>query len=109
MSTKRVCGVLKDHDQNYQITDLLQFSRAEKESKTRCMNIMQRRKAWKKMQGGHADTEFMVYAKLEGMLLKRQVRDAIFYYRQIKGKRIQAFETYLENLPARVFVREMAA
>lgn len=106
MSTKRMWGMFpKAQNDNYQITDLLQLSRKEKESKIQCLRIMRRRNEWRKMHGSHAHFKWMVYAKVEGMLLKRQVQDAILFYRLVKTERIRAFDTYLSRLPSRSFVK----
>ena len=108
MLTKNVCGIFLEHNNEYQITDLLQISRQENESKIRCLCIMKRRNAWKKMHGNYTHGRSMVCAKLEGVLLKRQVQDAIFFYRQLKGRRINAFESYLNNLPSCGRTRKVA-
>lgn len=101
MLTKCVCGIrLRAQNDNYQITDLLQLSRKEKESRRYCLSTMRRRHAWKKMQRSHENFP-TAYAQIEGFLLVKQVRNAILFYRLIKGHRIKAFSHYLENLPQR--------
>jgi hypothetical protein len=101
MLTKRLWGMFpKAHNDNYQITDLLQLSRKEKASRAHCLNVLRRRHAWKTMQKSHENFP-TVYAKIEGFLLVKQVRNAILFYNLVKGDRIRAFNDYLEKLPPR--------
>lgn len=45
--------------------------------------------------------ESKIMSRLEGIVLKRQVRDAIFFYRMVKRRRIRSFNLYMRNLPCR--------
>ena len=102
MWTKRVCEIFSNkRNDDYQITDLLQFSRKERESRIHCLNIMRRRHAWKMTRGRRGSFKTVIYAKIEGLLLKRQVQDAILFYRLVKRNRIHAFKSYFDRLPPR--------
>jgi hypothetical protein len=105
MFAEYMYGVLsKPRNDNFQITDLLQLSHKERESRLLCRRALRRRADWKKVHGSHQNSRLMVYTKIEGILLKRQVQDAILFYRLVKKDRIRIFNSYTENLPSRGFV-----
>ena len=104
MSAERVCGIFpKAQNDNYQITDLLQLSYKERESRLQCLNAMRRRQEWKKTHSRQERSEIMAYVRIEGILLARQVQDAILFYKLVKKNRIRAFNHYLNKLPQRGF------
>lgn len=105
MFAEYVCGLFsKAENDNFQITDLLQLSHKERESRLLCRRALRRRADWKKTHGSHDNSRLMVYTKIEGIFLKRQVQDAILFYRLVKKDRIRLFNSYMENLPSRGFV-----
>ncbi len=92
------------NDNGFQITDLLQLSRQEQESRLSCLNQLRKFNVWKKTHASHVNSGFVLFFWLEGILLKRQVQDAILFYRLVKRHRIKIFNDYMQNLSDRTFV-----
>jgi len=84
-----------------QITGLLQLSRKEQDMRRLCLYSLHRLGEWKHAHKSCVDMESKVMSRLEGMVLKRQVRDAIFFYRLVKRRRIRSCNLYMRNLPSR--------
>jgi len=88
-------------DHEFQILDLLQLSRKEREVRLHCLNSVRRFSEWKKTHDRHAKGRAMSYSAIEGEILKRQARDAVYMYRMVKKDRMAVFRRYLEKLPPR--------
>ncbi len=86
---------------NFQIFDLLQLSRKERECRTHCISSMRKFDQWKKMHKSREISALSFYTKIEGVMLRRQAQDAIFFYRIIKNDRVRAFNDYMQKLPVR--------
>jgi len=91
----------KNTPDNFQIFDLLQLSRKERECRNQCINSMRKFDQWKKMQKSQEISALNFYSKIEGVLLRRQAQDAILFYRIIKNDRVRAFNDYMQKLPLR--------
>ena len=85
---------------DYQITDLLQLSRKEHESRIHCRRTLRQFGDWKKTHVSHVHPAVMFHSRIEGILLKRQVQDAILFYRLVKKDRMRAFQDYMGRLPS---------
>lgn len=90
---------------SFQILDLLQLSRKERDVRLHCLNAVQRFSAWKKTHGSHDVGRMIKYSEIEGLMLKRQARDAVYLYRMVKKDRMTIFRQYLEKLPQRQMMR----
>lgn len=88
----------------FQILDLLQLSRKEREVRLHCLRSMRRFSEWKKTHGRHVEGRVMSYSMIEGMLLKREARNAVFLYRIIKKDRTAIFRQYMKKLPPRASI-----
>jgi len=89
---------------DFQIFDLLQLSKKERECRALCISSMQKLDQWKKLQNSQDGSVLNFYAKIEGVMLRRQAQDAILFYRIIKNDRARAFHEYMEKLPVRTGV-----
>lgn len=83
-----------------QITDLLQISRSEQDMRRRCRTVFRRLSGWRRARTGVKNKRSAIPYLIEGFMIKKQVRDAIFCYKMAKQKRIRTFQTYMENLPS---------
>ncbi len=88
-------------EKNFQIFDLLQLSKKERECRAQCISSMQKFDRWKKLQKSQESSVLNFYSKIEGIMLRRQAQDAILFYRIIKNDRVQAFQEYMQKLPVR--------
>lgn len=86
---------------DFQIFDLLQLSKKERECRALCISSMQKFDRWKRLQNSQGGSVLNFYEKIEGVMLRRQVQDAILFYRIIRNDRVRAFQAYMEKLPAR--------
>lgn len=84
---------------SFQIFDLLQMSRREKESRHACRISIGRFMQWRRGQNKKHDGVLAFHAQVEGLLLRRQAQDAVLIYRAIRHERIRAFRDYLDRLP----------
>ena len=85
---------------NFQLLDLLQLSRKEKECQQSCKRSIRQFDDWKKRHR-EAHSQFPVYSQIEGILLRRQAQDAVLLYKIVRKDRMRAFADYIEKLPAR--------
>lgn len=92
------------NDNQLQLLDLIQLSHQELQSRRSCLTLLRRFSVWKKIHISHVNSVFMIFFWMEGILLKRQVRDAILFYKLVKRHRIKLFNDYMDRLPARTFV-----
>lgn len=92
---------LKPHNDNHdlQIVDLLQISRREQESRHLCQEKIREFNVWKKTQGRHNNSRSSFHTRMESLLRRKQVQDAILFYKLVRMDRVRAFNTYMEKLP----------
>jgi len=91
----------KYYGQSFQIYDLLQLSRKERECRTQCLYAKRKWNDWKRDTSKISYPHLKFYAHVEGVLLRRHAQDAAMLYRLIRKDRMAAFSKYIENLPIR--------
>lgn len=84
-----------------QIYDLLQISRQERDCQTIFLRTRKSWKDWKRKDRSGVDPFLCICVRMQGILLKRQVQDAIICYRMVRRHRIKIFTHYINMLPCR--------
>ncbi len=85
------------------ITDLLQLTRKEKEMRLLCLESLHKFGEWKKSHVHYATFRLKMIYTIKGMIVKKQVRDAIFFYKMVKIVRIHHFNHYLYRLATKAY------
>ncbi len=79
---------------DFQIYDLLQISRHEHDLRKKCLQALRNHTAWKKS----GRTLFTV-EPLEGLKLRKNARQALLRYKQVRDCRMAVFKSYMQTLP----------
>ncbi len=93
--------IFKNGGPNFQIYDLLQLSRKERECRAQCLYAKRKWNDWKRAGNIVSYPHLKFYAHVEGVLLRRHAQDAAMLYRLVRKDRMAAFRAYVENLPIR--------
>lgn len=83
----------------FQIFDLLQLSRKEREAKELCLERLQDIRDWEGILPGSVNSLIAPSLRIHSATLRREAHEAIRVYRLIRESRIRLFKDYMDELP----------
>jgi hypothetical protein len=92
-------GTQTEVAEKFQIFDLLQLSRREREAKELCLQRLADLHDWEKDLPKHISVAAFSTVRIRSATLRRQAREAIKIYKLIRGSRTKIFKTYMDELP----------